>query len=296
MRGKVSMPLPVMLPAGLSSKVQGVLGRSELATSADTGRLLGGEPPAPDTHLLHQLRHWRREKAQQADCPTYRIVPSSVLEQLASSPCLTAEDLLGVRGIGPATIVRYGDELLELLKAFWGGISLDPSPQLHSVAFPPAEGDSASSPVPEGGVLRGMASGQEEEQRGDAVPAPTVPENVAELETLQDGVSTSDAGTAKVGNEISQRNYYWTWRVLAAGFRPRECAAIRRCLLDDVYREIVSAYHHGLDMEPSWLFTSDELTELQELRNLSGTGGKEDGPRGAFSAAQWLAFQTCCVE
>jgi hypothetical protein len=82
--------------------------------------------------------------------------------------------------------------------------------------------------------------------------------------------------------------YYWTWRLLAAGFRPNECGSIRQLPLADIYRHAVDAVQHGLDVEPRWLFTDDEVAALQQTASADA-----DQSADPLVAAQVAAFQAC---
>lgn len=192
---------------------------------------------------MQELREWRKKKAREADCPPYRIVPTSVLELLASAPCRTVNELLEVRGVGPSTVERFGEELLEILTRYWE------SGEPGELTEPSADGESHPPP---------------------------------------DDLNTN-------------RSYYWTWRVLTSGFRPRECASIRRLELEDVYRDAISAYEHGLDVELGWLFTGEELAELEQGQRAADpdSNAPKEGVSSAeeiFSAEQWRAFRTLSGE
>ncbi len=82
---------------------------------------------------------------------------------------------------------------------------------------------------------------------------------------------------------------YWTWRLLSARFRPRECRHIRGLSLDAVFRHAVEAYEHGWDLELGWLFTADELQALEAAAgaNTAHTPASAAG----FTEHQWRAFQ-----
>jgi ATP-dependent DNA helicase RecQ len=293
MRGKAALPLPISLCPGTVLKVQRTWGGATAATVVQRTATAGDSEQQPDPRLLQRLRQWRREQAEQAECPTYRIVPSSVLEHLASAPYETVDELLGVRGIGPATVERFGEELLELLRNYREEANAG-----HSVL------DAAVSPVNShrrhlvaGKSLAGTLAGDLPGQAASGVWADGAGMDHRDLlkQPAQAGSRAQPAGeTEEEGEDGADRPYYWTWRVLAAGFRPRECAAIRRCSLDDVYREAVSAYEHGLDIEPSWLFTREELTALEKLADRSTEGVEDSQAREVFSAAQWEAFRVCC--
>jgi ATP-dependent DNA helicase RecQ len=64
-------------------------------------------------------------------------------------------------------------------------------------------------------------------------------------------------------DEVSSHpDFYWSWRILSQGFRPRECAAIRRLPLESVYQHAAEAQRQGYEIYESWLFTAQELEDL----------------------------------
>ncbi len=329
MRGRTAPPQPVQLPAGVAIKVAQALGGESPDNSPHSAADPGGpglaEPQNPRPDLMRTLREWRKEKAHEAMCPPYRIVPTSVLEQLASAPCLSLNALLQIRGVGPSTVERFGDELLEMLTHYWRGEESEQADSagaepVGSPASPELDGESSSSPTSSSGTSSSGAPSSIAEP-----PLSPTPDVVADLEqsprqgsspqvAAQHSESIEPPSARPPDDQDTNRSYYWTWRLLTAGFRPRECASIRRLGLDDVYRDAVSAYEHGLDIELGWLFTGEELEELREGRKTLDTSANPDAnpdenceenpeekskenPRefpseGSFSAEQWRAFCT----
>jgi hypothetical protein len=82
--------------------------------------------------------------------------------------------------------------------------------------------------------------------------------------------------------------YYWTWRLLSAGFRPGECAAIRQMTASDIFRQAAEAVQHGLDVEPRWLFTAAELDDLKQFAASDTIRAESLDP---LMAAQLAAFE-----
>jgi ATP-dependent DNA helicase RecQ len=68
-----------------------------------------------DEGLFELLRHWRRERSQTDSVPAYVVFSDATLQELAAAQPRTLGELAGVKGIGPAKLERYGDELLSLL-------------------------------------------------------------------------------------------------------------------------------------------------------------------------------------
>ena len=95
--------------------------RREPATDAgtDTG-------PEPDPALLEALVEWRRNLARASSVPAYVIFHDSTLRTVAASQPTTRPALLEVAGIGPVKVERYGDAVLELVRAHARGPVVTP--------------------------------------------------------------------------------------------------------------------------------------------------------------------------
>jgi DNA helicase-2/ATP-dependent DNA helicase PcrA len=68
-----------------------------------------------DPALMDRLRAWRSELARQQQVPAYVILADRTLAMLSAQRPSDRQGLLGVPGIGPAKLDRYGDDLLRLL-------------------------------------------------------------------------------------------------------------------------------------------------------------------------------------
>ena len=68
--------------------------------------------PAP---LVAELRAWRSRRARADGVPAYVVLHDATLNELASRRPMSPAELAAVKGLGPAKLDRYGDELLELL-------------------------------------------------------------------------------------------------------------------------------------------------------------------------------------
>src|SRR5437763_6482054 len=73
-----------------------------------------GDAPA-DT--LNRLRRWRLETARAGGVPAYVIFHDATLAAIASARPANLSDLLRVSGVGESKLRKYGNELLELLRA-----------------------------------------------------------------------------------------------------------------------------------------------------------------------------------
>ena len=75
---------------------------------------------AEEQQLYEKLREWRWEKAKEENVPGYIIARNLSLQLLAKSDVRSEEDLLSIRGIGPASVEKHGAAMLEVLKQFRG--------------------------------------------------------------------------------------------------------------------------------------------------------------------------------
>ena len=65
--------------------------------------------------LLTLLRQWRAAKAKEEGIPAFHVLHQSVLTALATDAPRTPSQLLAVKGMGPKTLEKYGNEILELI-------------------------------------------------------------------------------------------------------------------------------------------------------------------------------------
>jgi superfamily II DNA helicase RecQ len=68
--------------------------------------------------IMIALRTWRKDKANELQQPEFMIFPNATLEALAKGKPRKMEELSSVKGLGPAKITRYGDDLMAILNAF----------------------------------------------------------------------------------------------------------------------------------------------------------------------------------
>jgi DNA helicase-2/ATP-dependent DNA helicase PcrA len=84
--------------------------------------VLPGAPLAPpagsrasDERLLEDLREWRRERAKADGVPAYVVAHDATLAALVDQRPDSIPGLRRVRGMGPAKLERYGDEILAVI-------------------------------------------------------------------------------------------------------------------------------------------------------------------------------------
>ena len=70
-----------------------------------------------DTHLLEALQRWRRDRARADAVPAYVVAHDAMLVAIADARPTSITALAHVKGIGPAKLERYGDEILAIVAA-----------------------------------------------------------------------------------------------------------------------------------------------------------------------------------
>lgn len=73
-------------------------------------------PAAPEP-VVKMLKAWRLERAKREARPAYTILHDSTLEAIASSGARSLGELARIKGIGPAKLDSFGDEILAVLDA-----------------------------------------------------------------------------------------------------------------------------------------------------------------------------------
>jgi DNA helicase-2/ATP-dependent DNA helicase PcrA len=94
--------------------------RAKIAAERDRIRPLpvrrAGENADPD--VVSALKAWRANMARTAGVPAYVIFHDTTLAALAEAMPTRPNDLLGVPGIGPVKVERYGADVLRVVAGF----------------------------------------------------------------------------------------------------------------------------------------------------------------------------------
>jgi hypothetical protein len=263
------MPDTFVLSAELEAKLRGP--KQPSAASPETGRPPATPPddlPPGDPGLREALREWRRQVAGAAELPAYRVLTNAAIEALAGLKPASEEELLAIKGIGPFTVRKYGNQLLELICRHTD----------HRRQDSAAEAADRAQSEPRQASGEGLWWDSEEEDSGSPAP-PDVPRAPAEeassngadrvLEKAEsDRSRRQDRRGASGAIDFEQRkvkpNFYWTWRLLADGYTAEQCEQIRR--LDD--RELLSHALQALDQElpvdAEWFLSPEQLAALDE--------------------------------
>jgi DNA helicase-2/ATP-dependent DNA helicase PcrA len=76
------------------------------------------EPLSPESERAATLlRAWRLEKARREGKPAYTVFSNATLDAIAASGARNLGDLARIKGVGPAKLENFGDEVLAVLDA-----------------------------------------------------------------------------------------------------------------------------------------------------------------------------------
>ncbi len=106
----------------LSAREIGLMQRKIEETRRKIERLDGDArgPLAPaevagDPELIDRIKAWRLEISRGQKVPAYVVLTDASLEELARRRPRNESELLAIKGIGPAKLEAYGDDLLALV-------------------------------------------------------------------------------------------------------------------------------------------------------------------------------------
>jgi DNA helicase-2/ATP-dependent DNA helicase PcrA len=71
--------------------------------------------PASGDPLFQRLKEWRRKRAQADGVPAYVVFHDRTLAEIAERKCTDWADLAAIRGVGPAKLERYANEILQIV-------------------------------------------------------------------------------------------------------------------------------------------------------------------------------------
>ena len=75
-------------------------------------------PPSHHPVLVEELKKWRWEKAQEQKLPAYMVVPNRTILNIADTCPDNEDELLAINGIGPATLEKYGQDILGIVNHY----------------------------------------------------------------------------------------------------------------------------------------------------------------------------------
>jgi len=133
LRGGIPAVVRAITDEGILVETSG--GRARLALKWDEevtlegrlARLRRAGRPAPET-VSAALRAWRSETAKRDRVPAYVVFSDAHLEGIAAALPSSLEQLARCRGVGPAKLEKYGDDLLGVLERLESPASARSSP------------------------------------------------------------------------------------------------------------------------------------------------------------------------
>jgi ATP-dependent DNA helicase RecQ len=89
--------------------------RSGAARAPSRTLVVGDDASRADAELFERLRELRKRLADEAGVPAYIVFSDTTLKAMAERRPSSGDELLGITGVGPAKLERYGDAFLEVL-------------------------------------------------------------------------------------------------------------------------------------------------------------------------------------
>jgi ATP-dependent DNA helicase RecQ len=177
------------------------------ATPPDPDPEFGPEPDGEaatsgDDPVRDRLKALRTAWARESQMPPYHIFTNQMLDELALRRPATPQALAAIKGMGPARLERFGDAILDAIRA----APAAPSPPARPEPRPKPEPD--PPPPPPSRPVVAVAASPQPRPVPKADVAPAVAESLVPATPY---ISTEE----------------WTWRLLDRGFTPADAAAIR---------------------------------------------------------------------
>jgi len=245
-RGAASLNLP--LPDDLWAKLSGSprVARPESQSAVDD--VLDGD-------LLARLRAWRQATCKAQNVAAYLVLSNAALEELARARPRSAEALLAIKGIGPSKVRQYGAALLAILS--------DTETRQPSSADKP----SAGADVPRTDVPPAESQRVDEEQSVEDDQTVEDVQRVFDEQRIADAPSPSEptGAAGAVRREGDRPSHYWTWRLLAGGFTPDECATIRGLSPDVVLDHALRAADAGWSIDAAWFLSPELIARIERV-------------------------------
>lgn len=72
-----------------------------------------------ETQCFNKLKAWRNEQSEKEGVPAYVLARNSQLIEMVKQAMTTKEVLKQIKGFGDKKIANYGDDIIQILKAFF---------------------------------------------------------------------------------------------------------------------------------------------------------------------------------
>lgn len=231
MRGNTKLEEELPIPAELARKILGPQQGSTDSSSIDVPQAQEASQSPVDEDLLDRLKAWRKQRAAEANMAAYYILQNKTIEEIATCCPDTSQRLLAINGMGPKRVEQYGAELLAIVMGKPDSSDETPSPENTS-------------------------------------PENTSLEAHTPTETIQPPEAPPSSVTQPNQPPPDQPSYYWTWRLLMAGFSNAECVEARGLSLDVIVDHALQAIENGHAVNARWFFSAEQLSRFQEVVGL----------------------------
>lgn len=112
------------LAALLSAKARAAISAGKAKAHKPKTPLLT-EADVPFPQLFEQLRDWRKHQADSINAPAYRVLQQKALVQIVCELPTDLAALQAVPGIGPATLEKYGADIIAAVQSFCAAQGID---------------------------------------------------------------------------------------------------------------------------------------------------------------------------
>jgi len=97
------------------SRKSGTRASGTRARKGAAARARAADASNADPLLLEALRAWRLSEARRRRLPAFQIFSNATLGALAAARPSNESELLGIKGVGPTLVKRYGDKLIAIV-------------------------------------------------------------------------------------------------------------------------------------------------------------------------------------
>jgi superfamily II DNA helicase RecQ len=73
-----------------------------------------------DSDLSGELKSWRSVVSEEKGVAAFMVLSNAVIDEIARVKPKDADELAGVKGIGPAKLIEYGAKILDIVNDVWG--------------------------------------------------------------------------------------------------------------------------------------------------------------------------------
>ncbi|MBW3599721.1 MAG: ATP-dependent DNA helicase [Planctomycetes bacterium] len=144
MKSNIPLEGPLPLPADLLLKLRGKREDGDFDSPPPADDDFG----PPNIGLLDALREWRRNRADRMGVPAYQVLTNATADLIARTCPETLAALEQVKGIGPAKLDQYGEEILQLVGRYTSPIREPQNTKPPIAGDQRVSGDAPTQPTP----------------------------------------------------------------------------------------------------------------------------------------------------